>query len=60
MSYIGSALTLTVFGESHGPAIGMTLEGLPSGLALDFDALQAFLNRRAPGGTLQSSRKEFP
>ncbi len=58
MSYIGSALTLTVFGESHGPAIGMTLEGLPSGLALDFDALQAFLNRRAPGGALQSSRKE--
>ncbi len=55
----GSALKLSIFGQSHGPAIGMTLEGLPSGFAPDMDALQAFLNRRAPGqGAHTTSRKE--
>ena len=42
-------LTLSIFGESHGPAIGMTLDGLPAGEALDLEVLQTFLNRRAPG-----------
>ncbi len=48
-SSIGENIRLTVFGESHGKAVGMTLEGIPAGLALDADALQAFLDRRAPG-----------
>ena len=45
----GTALRLTIFGQSHGPAIGMTLEGLPAGFAPNTEALQSFLNRRAPG-----------
>ena len=49
MSQYGEHLHLTIFGQSHAPAIGMTLEGLPAGEAIDMEALQDFLNRRAPG-----------
>ena len=48
-STYGENLKLSVFGQSHGPAIGMTLDGIPAGLPVDADALQQFLNRRAPG-----------
>ena len=59
MSQYGEHLRLTIFGQSHAPAIGMTLEGLPAGEAIDMEALQAFLNRRAPGRNAWSTpRKE--
>ena len=59
MSQYGEHLRLTIFGQSHAPAIGMTLEGLPAGEAIDMEALQAFLNRRAPGQNAWSTpRKE--
>ncbi len=48
-STYGENLKLSIFGQSHGPAIGMTLDGIPAGLSVDVDELQAFLNRRAPG-----------
>ena len=48
-SSIGENIRLTIFGESHGKAVGMTLEGIPAGLRLDMEALQRFLDRRAPG-----------
>ena len=48
-STYGENLKLSIFGQSHGPAIGMTLDGIPAGLPVDFDVLQRFLNRRAPG-----------
>ena len=55
----GTALKLSIFGQSHAPAIGMTLEGFPTGFAPDMDELQAFLDRRAPGqGAHTTSRKE--
>ncbi len=55
----GETLRLSIFGESHGPAIGMVLEGIPAGLPVDTDALQAFMKRRAPGQTPWSTpRKE--
>ena len=58
-STIGENLKLTIFGQSHGPAIGMTLDGIPAGLPVDMDALQAFLSRRAPGNNDWSTpRKE--
>ncbi|MCL2842240.1 MAG: chorismate synthase [Oscillospiraceae bacterium] len=50
-----SILTLSIFGESHGPAIGMTLDGLPAGENIDPEELQTFLNRRAPGRSPQST-----
>ena len=55
----GTALRLTLFGQSHAPAIGMTLDGLPAGEAIDFPALEQFLRRRAPGQNAYSTpRKE--
>lgn len=48
-STFGENLKLSIFGQSHGAGIGMTLDGIPAGLCVDFDALQTFLNRRAPG-----------
>ena len=58
-SSTGENLKLTIFGQSHSPAIGMTLEGIPAGQRIDFDALSAFLKRRAPGqSALSTPRKE--
>lgn len=48
-STYGENLKLSIFGQSHGPAIGMTLDGIPAGLPVNLETLQAFLNRRAPG-----------
>ncbi|MBQ6430261.1 MAG: chorismate synthase [Oscillospiraceae bacterium] len=48
-STFGSVLRLTIFGQSHAPAVGMVLDGFPAGFAPDFDELNAFLSRRAPG-----------
>ena len=48
-STFGENLKLSIFGQSHGAAIGMTLDGIPAGLPVNLDTLQAFLNRRAPG-----------
>ena len=58
-STYGEHLKLSIFGQSHGPAIGMTLDGIPAGLPVDLDELQDFLNRRAPGQNNWSTpRKE--
>lgn len=48
-STYGENLKLSIFGQSHGAAIGMTLDGVPAGYPVDFEVLQKFLNRRAPG-----------
>ena len=45
----GENLKLSIFGQSHGAAVGMVLDGIPAGLPVDIQKLQAFLNRRAPG-----------
>ena len=49
----------TIFGESHGSAIGVVLEGVPPGLALDMTAMAGQLARRAPGKDgLSTARQE--
>lgn len=48
-STYGEILKLSIFGQSHGVAIGMTLDGIPAGLKVDTQKLQEFLARRAPG-----------
>ena len=48
-STYGDMIHLSIFGQSHGAAIGMTLDGVPAGLPVDLEKLQEFLNRRAPG-----------
>ena len=58
-SVFGHSLTLSVFGQSHSPAIGCTLDGLPAGIPLDVEELQRFLARRAPGrSATATTRKE--
>jgi chorismate synthase len=55
----GKLFSLTSFGESHGPAIGVVIDGVPSGLDFSLDDLQVALDRRAPGKSLGTSdRKE--
>lgn len=58
-SFYHHFLSLSIFGQSHAAAIGMTMDGLPAGFAPDMDALAAFLSRRAPGNSaLSTPRKE--
>ncbi|MEI3100349.1 MAG: chorismate synthase [Oscillospiraceae bacterium] len=48
-SSYGENMHLTIFGQSHSPAIGVTMEGIPAGEHIDLDQLQRFMERRAPG-----------
>ncbi len=56
---IGKNLRLTVFGQSHSPAIGAVIDGLPAGLAIDMEYIESFMARRAPGQYLSTPRKEL-
>ncbi len=58
-SSVGNRIKLSVFGESHGAAVGCLLEGLPSGVKIDTDALNIQMSRRAPGkDKTATARKE--
>ena len=58
-SEFGKILRVSVFGQSHGKAIGVVVDGLPAGKAIDLEELQRFLDRRKPGtGPLSTARKE--
>ena len=59
-STLGSALRVTVFGQSHSPAVGCVVEGLPAGLRVDTEALAAFVARRAPGRDPWSTPRKEP
>jgi len=55
----GNIFKLTTFGESHGTAIGGIIEGCPAGLKVDFNAIQAEMQRRKPGqSAIVTQRKE--
>ena len=59
MRFNGRCIQVSVFGQSHAEAVGAVAEGLPAGFRVDREALQAFLNRRAPGqGKHTTARKE--
>jgi chorismate synthase len=58
MNTIGKILTLTTFGESHGPAMGGVLDGMPAGVDIDLDKLQCFVDRRRTGQTPGSSMRD--
>jgi chorismate synthase len=56
---IGSIFNITSFGESHGPGVGVVIDGCPAGIALDTDKIQLDLTRRKPGqSALTTARKE--
>lgn len=58
-SDFGNILRISVFGQSHGRAVGVVVDGLPAGEEIDLEELQRFLDRRRPGtGPLSTARKE--
>ena len=59
MNTFGNIFRLTTFGESHGEAIGGVVDGMPAGITIDTDFIQAELDRRRPGqSNITTSRKE--
>ena len=55
----GTLFRITTFGESHGEALGGIIDGCPSGIALDLDAIQLEMSRRKPGqSAIVTQRKE--
>lgn len=54
----GNKLKLSIFGESHGKAIGIVIDGLPSGVELDLNYINKQMNRRAPGKSKLSTTRE--
>lgn len=55
----GNNLKISIFGESHGNAIGINIDGLPSGIELDLDKIDKEMKRRAPGkNAISTSRNE--
>ncbi len=58
-SIIGDKIKVSVFGQSHAKAIGVTIDGFPAGFRIDMEELSAFMERRAPGrNAFSTSRKE--
>ena len=59
MIFEGKQLRVSIFGQSHAPAVGVVITGLPAGLPVDEERLRSFLSRRAPGqGKHTTARKE--
>ncbi len=56
---LGSIIKITSFGESHGPAVGVVIDGFPSGFKPDFEAIQTQMQRRRPGqSSITTQRNE--
>ena len=59
MNTFGKIFTITTYGESHGAAIGGVVDGMPAGIEIDTDFIQAELARRRPGQSkITTSRNE--
>jgi len=56
----GTLFKITTWGESHGPAVGVVVDGCPPQLPLDEAAIQAMLDRRRPGGSSASTGRKEP
>ena len=57
-SIFGNNIKVSIFGQSHSQAIGVTVDGLPAGIKIDMDELQEFLNRRAPGRSKYATKRK--
>jgi len=53
----GQLFRITTFGESHGPALGVVIDGCPSNLSIDLDFIQAELNKRKPGQSAITTKR---
>ena len=58
MNSFGTSFRVTLFGESHGPAVGVVLDGVPAGLSLDAGDFREDIARRAPGAKGTTPRRE--
>ena len=58
MNSFGQKFKFTSFGESHGKALGVIVDGVPSGIKIDLEFIQDEMDRRKPGGKYATSRKE--
>ena len=58
MNTFGRNFRITSFGESHGPAVGVVIDGCPAGMALSENDIQPMLDRRRPGNSPQSSSRQ--
>ena len=54
----GQIFRIMTYGESHGPGVGVTIEGLPGNLELDLDLVQSWLDRRRPGQSQLTSPRD--
>ncbi|MBO4235976.1 MAG: chorismate synthase [Firmicutes bacterium] len=57
-STFGNKIKISIFGQSHSTAIGMSLDNIPAGMILDEEKLKAFMERRAPGRSLTSTQRK--
>ncbi len=57
-SSFGERVRYSIFGQSHGEAIGVVIDGLPAGERVDMEELQTFLNRRAPGKAAYATKRK--
>jgi chorismate synthase len=58
MNTFGQTLKMTLFGESHGEALGIVIDGIKPGLVIDYDNLNALLTKRRPKSIYSTSRSE--
>ncbi|HYQ95409.1 MAG TPA: chorismate synthase [Candidatus Eisenbacteria bacterium] len=59
-STFGKLLTITTFGESHGPAVGVILDGCPPGISVTAELVQRDLDRRRPGQSAVTTQRKEP
>ena len=57
-STYGNIFKITTWGESHGKALGVVVDGCPAGLELNEDDIQKFLNRRKPGQSKYTTQRK--
>ena len=60
MNSFGHIFRFTTWGESHGPALGATVDGVPPGIAIDAAFIQQFLDRRRPGQSKMTTQRQEP
>ena len=59
-AHFGTQFKLTIFGESHGPAIGVVIDGVPAGTVIDEEAIARDMARRAPGADPNATSRKEP
>ncbi|MDD2316838.1 MAG: chorismate synthase, partial [Desulfobacterales bacterium] len=56
----GSFFRITTWGESHGPALGVVIDGCPPGIVLNESIIQPMMDRRKPGSSAASTSRREP